>query len=92
MAKVKTPKVKDLRPEKITKEQLTSMQSLVSKITKVTFDLGTIQARNHELLHVYGEINSKIQGLQEELEKQYGTVDIDIKDGTIKYKDESHNS
>ena len=92
MAKVKTPKVKDLRTVKISKEQLTSMQSLVSKINKVTFDLGTIQARNHELLHVYGEINGKIQDLQEELEKQYGTVDIDIKDGTIKYKDESHNS
>ena len=92
MAKRKTAKTKTLRPEKITQEQLTSMQSLVSKINKVTFDLGTIQARNHELLHVYGEINGKIQDLQEELEKQYGTVDIDIKDGTIKYKDEPHNS
>jgi len=92
MAKRKTAKVKDLRPEKITQEQLNSMQSLVSKINKVTFDLGTIQARNHELLHVYSEFNNKITELQDEFVKQYGTADIDIKDGTIKYKDESHNS
>lgn len=92
MAKRKTAKVKDLRPEKITQEQLNSMQSLVSKINKVTFDLGTIQARNHELLHVFSEFNNKITELQDEFVKQYGTADIDIKDGTIKYKDESHNS
>ena len=93
MAKTKTPKVTNLRPEKISEEQLTSMQSLISKINKVTFDLGTVQAKNHELLHVHGMTNNEITKLQEQLEKQYGTIDIDIKDGTIKYKDsESHNS
>ena len=93
MAKRKTAKAKDLRPEKITEEQLSLMQALVSKINKVTFDLGTVQARNHELLHVFSEFNTKITELQEEFIKQYGTADVDIKDGKIKYNEsKSSNS
>lgn len=87
MAKVKKPKIKNLRPEKVTSEQLSQMQSLISNLNKIQFDLGALQARNHELLHHHGNINSNIKTLQDELQKEYGTVDIDIKDGTIKYEE-----
>tara|TARA_R110002020_G_scaffold116029_4_gene266219 strand:- start:734 stop:1030 length:297 start_codon:yes stop_codon:yes gene_type:complete len=85
MAKVKTPKIKNLRPEKITPEQLQKMQALISNVNKIQFEIGSIQARNHELLHHHTNLSGNIKELQDELQKEYGTVNVDVKDGTIKY-------
>ena len=89
----KKQKVVDLKskPKKITEKQLNTMQSLISSINKIQFDIGQLEARKHELLHLHGETNAKIAELQKELKNQYGTIDVDIKDGSIKYEDESHN-
>ncbi len=90
MAKRKTPKVKNLKAEKISDEQLKQLQTLVSQINKVQFDIGQLEARKHELVHVHLGVTDNIRKLQEELKKQYGTTDIDIQSGKIKYN-ESHN-
>ena len=90
MAKRKTPKVKNLKAEKISDKQLQQMQTLVSQINKVQFDIGQLEARKHELVHVHLGITESIRKLQEELKKEYGTTDVDIQSGKIKYN-ESHN-
>ena len=92
MAKRKTPKadkIVDLKPkaEKITDEELERMQSLVSNINKIQLELGSLQSRNHELLHVHANVDSKITEFQKELEEKYGTADIGIQDGSINYKE-----
>ena len=92
MAKRKTPKAKDLRPEKISEEQLEIMQKLVSGINKIQFDMGAMQAKVHELAHLHIAQNAKIKELQDELQEKYGTVDVSIQDGTITYKDEDDGS
>jgi len=87
MAKRKTPKVKDLRPGKITDEQLKKIQNVVNAINRAQIEIGQIETRKHELLHSIAGSRDQLTILQTEFEKEYGTVDINIQDGTINYPD-----
>ena len=89
----KKEKVVDLKPEKISDEQLQELQNVVSAINKLQFDIGTMEAQKHNALHAMFQGNDKLNKIQGELEKQYGTNDINIQDRTINYKeDESSDS
>tara|TARA_R110002126_G_scaffold73235_7_gene182736 strand:+ start:465 stop:761 length:297 start_codon:yes stop_codon:yes gene_type:complete len=98
MAKRKTPKgekIVDLKPkaDKITEEQLKSLQGLVKAINTAQADVGAIEARKHNLLHQVFEIQGMLAKLQEEFKEQYGTGDINIQDGSIrKQEDEQADS
>jgi len=48
-------------------------------------DVGALESRKHQALHYIAGINDELTLLQEELKKEYGTDDINIKDGTINY-------
>tara|TARA_R110002020_G_scaffold224_8_gene1100 strand:- start:131 stop:412 length:282 start_codon:yes stop_codon:yes gene_type:complete len=87
MAKSKTV---DLKPkaDKISEEQLKSLQNLVSGINKLQFDIGTLESQKHNLLHTLFQTNEMIREMQDDFVKEYGTADINIQDGAIKYKDE----
>ena len=86
----KKEKVVDLKPkaEKISEEQLKSLQNLVSTINKLQFDIGTIESQKHNLLHTLFQTNDMIRETQDKFVKEYGTANINIQDGTINYKDE----
>ena len=86
----KKSKTVDLKPkaDKISDEQLKQLQSVVNATNKLQFDIGTIEAQKHNLLHALFQANDRIRLLQDEFEKDYGTNDINIQDGTINYKDE----
>ena len=92
MAKRKTKKEKviDLKPkaEKITDEQLEKVQSTVNKVNRSQLEIGTMELRKHELLHSIAGFRDELSLLQKELEKEYGTFDINIQDGTINYPKE----
>ena len=85
MAKRKTPKVKDLRPEKITDEQLKKVQTTVSNLNRHQMELGQLEVRKHELLHNVAGIKDVLAELQTEFKEEYGTVDVNIQDGSINY-------
>ena len=89
MAKRKTPKV-DLKPraEKITDQQLERMQKAVSGINRTKVELGAIEMQKHSLLHAVNEMQSLMQELQQEFEKDYGTTNVNIQDGSIKYEED----
>ena len=86
----KKEKVVDLKPkaEKITEDQLQRLQNIVSGINKLQFDIGTLEAQKHNLLHNLFQTNDIIREMQEGFTKEYGTADINIQDGTINHKDE----
>ena len=84
MAKNKK-KLVDLKPEKITDEQLKNLQDVISNINKVNMEIGRVEAQKHRLLHDSVSIEQQLQVIQKELEKQYGTVNININDGIINY-------
>tara|TARA_R110000824_G_scaffold176721_1_gene355868 strand:+ start:199 stop:477 length:279 start_codon:yes stop_codon:yes gene_type:complete len=84
----KKNKVVDLKPEKISDEQLKDLQQVVTAINKLQFDIGTMEAQKHEALHALFQGRDKLNNVQTEMKEQYGTNDINIQDGTINYKDD----
>ena len=91
MAKTKKEKVVDLKPkaEKVTDEQLKNIQSIVDRINNAQMNIGQLEARKHQLLHMIAGTNDELALMQENLTKEYGTNDINIQDGTINYPAEN---
>ena len=93
MAKRKTPKVQDLKPQKVTAEELKQLQELINLIRQGEMQLGNLETKKHGLLHQIVGVQEQIGLLQKEFEKTYGKADINITDGTISYpEDEQVNS
>ena len=88
MGKKKKEKVVDLKPEKISDEQLKKVQDLINAINRGQLELGTIETRKHMMLHQISGIQEQLSGMQKEFEEQYGTFDINIQNGTINYKED----
>ena len=93
MAKVKTPKkekIVDLKPkvEKITAEELEKVQNIVNAMNRGQLDLGILETRKHQLLHSIMSVQDQLTMMQADFEKEYGTFDINIQDGTINYKED----
>ena len=80
-------KVVDLKPkaEKITEDQLRELQQVVNDNNAIQFKVGSLEAQKHELMHKQASVQTKIVELQDTFSKEYGTFDIDLKDGTINY-------
>ena len=92
MAKTKKKgKVIDLKPkaEKITDEQLKKVQDTVNSINRSQLEIGSIELRKHEMMHNIAGLRDELTLLQKEFEKDYGTFDISIQDGTINYPKEN---
>jgi len=83
--------VVDLKPTSITDEQLKSIQDVVSSINRGNMELGSMEVKKHNLMHQISGIQEELGKLQAELEKEYGTVDINIQDGTINYDVEANS-
>ena len=83
----KKEKIVDLKskPEKITDEQLEKIQKMINDINKTQFELGTMELKKHEMMHKIAGSRDELTLMQDELQKEYGTVDVNIQDGTINY-------
>ena len=81
----KKEKVIDLKPEKISEEELRQLQGVVSAINKLQFDIGTLEAQKHAALHALFEGNEKLTEIQTNFNEKYGSNNINIGDGTINY-------
>ena len=77
--------MKDLRPGKVTDEQLKKVQEAVNAMNRTQMEIGQLETRKHELVHNIAVVKDGLTVLQSEFEKEYGTVDINIQDGTINY-------
>ena len=88
MAKGTNAKIKELKgikPEKITDEQLKKVQDTVNSINRAQLELGSMEIKKHEMMHNIAGLRDELTLLQGEFEKDYGTFDINIQDGTINY-------
>ena len=91
MTKKTTKKIKELKsdkPEKITNEELNQVQSVINDVNRAQLEIGSFESKKHNLLHHVAQLQEKLGGLQAEFEKIYGTVDINIQDGTINHSKE----
>ena len=81
----KKEEVVDLKPTNITEEQLKNIQEIVSKINQGQMEVGRLETNKHSLLHQVVILQEALQGVQQELEKEYGKVNINIQTGEIDY-------
>jgi len=91
MAKRTNAKIKELKgikPEKITDEQLKKVQDTVNNINRAQLEIGSVELKNHEMMHQIAGLRDELTLLQTEFDKEYGTFDINIQDGTINYKED----
>jgi hypothetical protein len=89
----KIKELKGIKPEKITDEQLSKVQDTVNNINRAQLEIGSVELKKHELMHNIAGLREALTLLQKEFEKEYGTFDINIQDGTINYeKDGKTNS
>ena len=86
-AKIK--ELKGVKPEKITDEQLKKVQDTVNNLNRSQIEIGSMEVKKHELMHQVAGLRDELVTLQAELEKEYGTFDINIQDGTINYLEEN---
>ena len=85
-------KIKELKvekPEKVSSEQLESIQRIVNKINSAQMNIGQLEVRKHQALHFLAGVNDELALLQGTLEKEYGTNDINIETGEINYVKEN---
>jgi len=82
-AKIK--ELKGIKPEKITDEQLKKVQDTVNNLNRSQLEIGTMELRKHDLLHGIAGMRDELTVLQKDFEKEYGTFDVNIQDGTINY-------
>ena len=91
MAKNTSKKIKELKgikPEKITVEQLDKVQNTVNSINRAQLEIGSIELKKHEMMHQIAGLRDELTLLQSGFEKEYGTFDINIQDGSINYGDD----
>mgnify|MGYP000029217370 FL=1 len=84
----KIKELKGIKPEKITAEQLEKVQTNVNAMNRVQLEIGSMEVRKHEMMHNIAGLRDELTLLQGEFEKEYGTFDINIQDGTINYGDD----
>ena len=84
----KLKELKGIKPEKITDEQLSKVQDTVNNINRAQLEIGSMELKKHELMHNIAGARDNLTVLQSEFEKEYGTFDINIQDGTINYPED----
>lgn len=84
----KKEKIVDLKEKAthLTTDELTPVQKLVGEINRCKMELGSIEMRKHDVLHLTSTLQETLGKQQQTLNEKYGDVDIDINTGEIKEK------
>ena len=89
--KATTKKIKELKgkkAEKISAEHLEKVQKTINTMNRAQLEIGSLELKKHEILHKLAGVKDELSVLQVELEKEYGTIDVNVNDGTINYKED----
>jgi hypothetical protein len=78
-------KLVDLAPkaEKITDEQLETLQGKLQLIDRARLQVGTLENQKFQMLNQLGAVQKELADMQNQLQEEYGKVSINIQDGTI---------
>ena len=83
--KAKIKELNSTKLEKITDEDLGKLQLAVSNMNQTYVELGRLSASQHNSLHKLAGLQDEMIVLQNDMQKIYGSIDINIQDGAIKY-------
>jgi hypothetical protein len=82
---MKDVKVEDIAKDvnKITDEELKSVQEKVNSINQAQLQIGGLEVQKASALEAVKIAQMDLQVIQKELEEQYGKVSVNLQDGTI---------
>lgn len=66
----------------ITAEELKQIKEQQSELSTVVNQIGQLEANKHSLLHKIAGINEGIEDTKKQLEEKYGSININLEDGT----------
>ena len=66
---------------KITTEELDKIKSQQDTLNKILNQIGVLESQKHGLLHELAAVNKEVEDFKVELEKIYGSVNINVEDG-----------
>lgn len=66
----------------ITAEELKRIKEQQSELGTVVNQIGQLEANKHSLLHKIAGINEGIEDTKKQLEEKYGSININLEDGT----------
>ena len=67
---------------KIKEEQLKTIKEQQTKLNNLINQIGVLEANKHGLLHEMAGVNQDVEKFKAELESEYGSVNINLEDGT----------
>ena len=67
----------------ITKDQLEKIQGFQKELNKLLNEVGFLEAQKAQVLGKFGEINKQTEDFKKELEEEYGSININLEDGTF---------
>ena len=83
MGEVKTIEVEANEVKSISKEQLKGLQEAVSKQNQIQMQIGGLEGHKAELIGQLQSVVKDLSSLQADLEKEFGSVNIDLQTGII---------
>jgi len=92
MAKNTTKKIKELKiekPEKITDDELNTLQATVRTIDRLTADVGRMEIQKHAIMKAMEKTQGTIETMRTDFMKTYGTDNVNIQTGEIAYAPET---
>ncbi len=75
---------------KIKEEELSKIKEQQIKLQTVVNEIGLIESKKHQLLHLVGTINEEVEEFKKGLEKEYGSININLETG--EYTEIENNS
>jgi len=89
----KDVKVEDIAQDvnKITDEELKSIQEKVGQINNLQMQVGGLEVQKNLGVEQVKIVQSELQELQNTLEEKYGKVTVNLQDGTIKPIEENES-
>ena len=66
----------------ITKDQLEKIQGFQKELNKILNEVGFLEAQKSAVLGKFHEVNKETEDFKKELEEEYGSININLEDGT----------
>ena len=67
---------------KIKEEELKTIKDQQQKLNELVHNIGLLESQKHGLLHDIAEVNKEVENYKQVLEKEYGSVNINLEDGS----------
>ena len=68
--------------QKITKEELDNILNFQNKLYNLSTDVGILETQKHAVLHELAGVNNEQEEYKKVLEDKYGSININLEDGT----------